>query len=102
MTVGVVIMIIVFAVAIGVPVVWSIVGAIRGIPGASFGIAGTVWALALLMVTFVNMGRDWGKDGTDDKGDDSGSLVCRTGNTKDDKRDCVPLVWGPEDGKFAC
>lgn len=84
-----------FGIAALMPVLWAIAAAIRGDAGFWPAIVGGGFAVVLLVITFVEIGTNWG--GCPRPGEATGSsknaVVCATGDTP---LDCKPDVWRVE------
>lgn len=90
-----VILIIVFGIGIVIPATWSIVGLIMGNTKFWPGVLGTGWAVALLLVTFIGIGINWGgcpRPGQP-TGSSKGAVKCAAGDTI---QNCEPDVWRVE------
>jgi hypothetical protein len=87
--------IVVFGIASIIPAVWSIVGLIRGNTRFWPGVVGTVWAIALLLVTFISIATNWGGCSSTTESN-KGSVTCVTGETESA---CKPDIWALECGR---
>ena len=87
-------MIIIFGIAAVIPAAWSIIGLIGGEKRYWPGVLGAAWAVALLLVTFIGAGKNWG-DCPIDGGSAEGVITCATGDTAG----CKPDVWALECGQ---
>ena len=87
-----IVFIILFGSAAAVPAVWSIVNLIRGNWSAWPCVAGTVFALVLLGITFGEIGSNWG--GCPPKGESSeGAVQCYQNVKGKWQEQCEPDVW---------
>jgi hypothetical protein len=89
-----VVLIVVFGIAIIIPATWSIIGLIRGNTKFWPGVAGTAWALALLLVTFVGIATNWG--GCSSTSESAQGVTCVSGDVESG---CKPDVWNLECGR---
>lgn len=80
--------IVIFSVAALVPAIWAIVGLAMGNRKFWPAIAGTVWALLLMLVTFVGIGTRWG--GCTSDAESSAAVTCMIG---EERADCQPDIW---------
>ena len=80
--------ILVFGIAALVPAVWAIVGVILGRKRLWPAVAGTLWALLLMLVTVIGMATKWGGCGADSS---PGAVTCPGG--------CQPDVWASQCGR---
>lgn len=90
-----VVFVIVFGIAILIPVVWSIIGMATG--GSSRfwpAIVGTAWAAVLMLITVIGMATKWGECSSTSQ-TSPGSIACATG---DSVTPCKPDVWALECG----
>jgi hypothetical protein len=79
-----------FGIAAIIPAVWSIVGLLQGNTRFWPGALGAVWALGLLLVTFVGIATNWGGCPVTDGTSSEGAIRCFAGDTA---TDCKPDVW---------
>jgi hypothetical protein len=84
--------VVVFGIAILIPVVWSIIGLATGNTRFWPAVVGTVWAVALMLVTGIGACTKWG-DCSDDPGTSGGVVRCARG---DQLTGCEPDVWALE------
>jgi len=84
-------LIIFFGIGAIIPIVWSIIGLARGNTMFWPGVFGSVWAVGLLLVTFIGIGTNWGgcPPGSATAG---GSVQCYRRMTDTDPS-CKPDLW---------
>jgi len=84
-------LIIFFGIGAVIPIVWSIIGLIQGNRMFWPGVFGSVWAIGLLLVTFIGIGTNWGgcPPGSATAG---GSVQCYRRMTDTDPS-CKPDLW---------
>jgi hypothetical protein len=92
-----VVFIIVFGIAILIPVVWSIIGLATGNTRFWPAVVGTGWALVLMLITVIGMAIEWG-DCSSTSATSEGAIKCATGDTV---TSCAPDVWALECGRTA-
>jgi len=84
-------LIIFFSIGAIIPIVWSIIGLARGNKMFWPGVFGSVWAVGLLLVTFIGIGTNWG--GCPPSSATAGGSVQCFKKMNDSNPSCTPDLW---------
>jgi hypothetical protein len=91
-----------FGLAAAIPAIWSIIGLIRGNTRFWPAVLGTIWAIGLLLVTFIGAHTNWGGCSADRSESSKGAIGCFIGdnaakcefaNQSGEKQEITPDVW---------
>lgn len=91
-------LIVFFGIAAIIPVVWSVVGVIRGNTSFWPCLGGAIFALGLLLVTIIGSAKDWGGCPVENGTTSAGAVRCFAG---DKETDVKPDIWKVECSKPA-